>query len=150
MASNLSASFTVTTFWFLFIFSIKSWSIPSFFALQGGIIAAYGLYAVLAWKGVQHKTFLNFVLGDHPPTFMRWLFFGLAFGSIVIELGLGRSFVEMILLEVHEGVWIGAVSIVALGAATILYTYSGGMYAVLMTDAIFIVLAVIATLVDKI
>jgi len=143
LASNLSASFTVTTFWFLFIFSIKSWAIPSFYALQGGIVAAYALYALLAWREIQHKTFLNFVFGESPPNLMRWLFFGLAFGTIAIELGLGRSFLEMILVEARENAWIGALSILVLAATTILDTYSGGMYAVLMTDAIFIVLCVI-------
>ncbi len=29
LASNVSSSFTVTTFWILFIFSLKSWSVPS-------------------------------------------------------------------------------------------------------------------------
>lgn len=143
LASNLSASFTVTTFWLLFIFSIKSWSVPSFFALQGGIIAAYGLYALLVSKEVQHKTFLNFVFGESPPVAIRWLFFGLAFATIVVELGLGRAFLETILKETHKPQWIAAFSIVLLAAATILYTYSGGMYAVLMIDFIFITVCLV-------
>jgi hypothetical protein len=102
LASNVSSSFTVTTFWILFIFSIKSWSVPSFMALQGGILAAYLLYGTLLWKEVKHETFLNFIFGSHPPPLIRRIFFGLALLSIVVELGLGRAFVEAVLIQNHQ------------------------------------------------
>lgn len=143
LASNVSSSFTVTTFWILFIFSIKSWSVPSFMALQGGILAAYLLYGILLWKEVKHETFLNFIFGSHPPPLIRRVFFGLALLSIVVELGLGRAFVEAVLIQNHQPAWIATASVAILGALTILYTYSGGMFAVLMADAIFMSLCVI-------
>ena len=146
LASNVSSSFTVTTFWILFIFSIKSWSVPSFMALQGGILSAYLLYGVLLWKEVKHETFLNFIFGAHPPALIRRIFFGLALLSIVIELGLGRAFVEAVLIQNHQPAWIATVSVAVLGVLTILYTYSGGMFAVLMADAIFMSLCVIVVL----
>src|SRR5436309_15751883 len=78
LASNLSSAFTVTTFWVLFIFSIKSWSVPSFLALQFGILSAYLLYGLLLWKENNSKTFLNLLFGDDPPIVVRRIFFGLA------------------------------------------------------------------------
>jgi hypothetical protein len=146
LASNVSSSFTVTTFWILFIFSIKSWSVPSFMALQGGILAAYLLYGILLWKEVKHETFLNFIFGSHPPPLIRRIFFGLALLSIVVELGLGRAFVEAVLIQNHQPAWIATASVAILGVLTILYTYSGGMFAVLMADAIFMSLCVIVVL----
>jgi hypothetical protein len=146
LASNISAAFTVTTFWVLFIFSIKSWSVPSFLALQFGILAAYSLYGILLWKGIESKTFLNLIFGNDPPRIVRQLFFGLALLGIVVELGLGRAFVEAILIKSDQSPWIATVSIAVLGVLTILYTYSGGMFAVIMTDAIFVLLCVIAVL----
>jgi hypothetical protein len=106
LASNVSSAFTVTTFWVLFIFSIKSWSIPSFLALQFGILAAYLLYGFLLWKEIKSKTFLNLIFGDDPPNVVRRIFFGLALLSIVIELGLGRAFVEAILVKNDQSAWI--------------------------------------------
>jgi hypothetical protein len=143
-ASNVSSSFTVTTFWVLFIFSIKSWSIPSFFSLQMGVLAAYSLYGFLLLKETDHKTFLNFIFGNHPPAVVRRIFFGLALLSIMVELGLGRAFVEAILIKNDQPAWIATASIAILGALTILYTYSGGMFSVIMADAIFMVLCIIA------
>jgi hypothetical protein len=78
LASNVSSAFTVTTFWVLFIFSIKSWSIPSFLALQFGILAAYLLYGFLLWKEIKSKTFLNLIFGDDPPNVVRRIFFCIA------------------------------------------------------------------------
>ena len=144
LASNVSSAFTVTTFWVLFIFSIKSWSIPSFLALQFGILGAYLLYGFLLWKEIKSKTFLNLIFGDDPPNVVRRIFFGLALLSIVIELGLGRAFVEAILVKNDQSAWIATASIAILGVLTILYTYSGGMFAVIMTDAIFVSLCVVA------
>jgi hypothetical protein len=146
LASNLSSAFTVTTFWVLFIFSIKSWSVPSFLALQFGIIAAYLVYGLLLWKDIKSKTFLNFIFGDDPPNVVRRIFFGLALLSIVVELGLGRAFVEAILVKNNQSAWIATASIAILGVLTILYTYSGGMFAVIMADAIFVFLCVAAVL----
>jgi hypothetical protein len=147
LASNLSAAFTVTTFWVLFIFSIKSWSVPSFLALQGGILAAYLLYGLLLWQENKSKTFLNLLFGDDPPIVVRRIFFGLALLSIVVELGLGRAFVEAILVKNNQAAWIATASIAILGVLTILYTYSGGMFAVIMTDAIFVFLCVVIVLI---
>jgi len=146
LASNVSSALTVTTFWILFIFSIKSWSVPSFFALQFGILAAYFLYGVLLWKEVSSKTFLNLIFGSNPPTIARRLFFGLALLSIVVELGLGRVFVEAIMIYSGQSPWIATISIAILGILTIAYTYSGGMFAVVMADAIFVSLSVATTL----
>jgi hypothetical protein len=146
LASNISSAFTVTTFWVLFIFSIKSWSVPSFLALQFGILAAYSLYGILLWQGNQSKTFLNLLFGDGPPAVVRRLFFGLALFGIIVELGLGRAFIEAILIKSNQSPWIATVSIAALAILTILYTYSGGMFAVIMTDAIFVVLCVTTVL----
>jgi hypothetical protein len=146
LASNVSSAFTVTTFWVLFIFSIKSWSIPSFLALQFGILAAYLLYGLLLWKENKSKTFLNLLFGNDPPNVVRRIFFGLALLSIVVELGLGRAFVEAILVKNNQSAWIATASIAILGILTILYTYSGGMFAVIMTDAIFVFLCVVVVL----
>lgn len=143
LASNVSSAFTATTFWVLFIFGIKSWSIPSFLALQGGVLSAYLLYGILVWKEVKHKTFLNLIFGDNPPYAIRKCFFGLALLGVLVELGLGRSFIETILIDNHQPAWIASVSITVLGAATILYTYSGGMYAVVATDAVFMAFCVL-------
>jgi hypothetical protein len=71
-------------------------------ALQGGILAAYLLYGTLLWKEVKHETFLNFIFGSHPPPLIRRIFFGLALLSIVVELGLGRAFVEAVLIQNHQ------------------------------------------------
>ena len=108
LASNVSAAFTVTTFWVLFIFSIKSWSVPSFLALQFGMLAAYLLYGLLLWKENKSKTFLNLLFGNDPPIVVRRIFFGLALLSIVVELGLGRAFVEAILVKNNQSAWISS------------------------------------------
>jgi hypothetical protein len=136
VASNVSSVFTVSGFWVLFIFSLKSWSVPSFIALQGGILFAYLFYGYLVLRKNADKTFLNFIIGPRPSAALRRVFFGLCLIAVLFELALGRLFVGSILESVGISPFVSTVSIFCIALATIMYTFKGGMYAVLIADTI--------------
>jgi Na+/proline symporter len=141
IAGNISATFGITIFWLLFVFSFKGWGIPSLISMIVGTFAAYLFYFIIVLIGTKAGTFLDYAYSRIVPKSALLLYLSFAIFVIFIEF----SFLNIFLSHIYEASGFnpayGIIATLLIGLFCILFTFNGGLKAVLRVDSFLIVIS---------